>query len=118
MSMWFRYHLVPQGRMLPSLGGRTVRPRPLVTVTLVGPGNARARTALLDTGADDTVFPESLAILIGIDLTNAETGTAAVPGGGRVSVRYASVTLRLSDGREYREWPALVGFTSAPFLYP
>jgi hypothetical protein len=102
--MWFRYHLVPQGRMLPSLGGRTVRPRQLVTVTLVGPGTARARTALLDTGADDTVFPESLAVLVGIDLTNADTGTAAVPGGGRVSGRYASVTLRLKLDCETNLW--------------
>jgi hypothetical protein len=29
-----------------------------------------------------------------------------------VAVRYAHVTLRLTDGRERREWPAWVGFSS------
>lgn len=27
-------------------------------------------------------------------------------------MRYAPVTLRLTDGREFREWQATVGFTS------
>jgi len=34
-------------------------------------------------------------------------------GGALLSVRYAQVTLRLTDGQELREWPARVGF--APF---
>jgi hypothetical protein len=29
-------------------------------------------------------------------------------------IRYAEVRIRLSDGQEFREWPARVGFTSAP----
>jgi hypothetical protein len=35
-------------------------------------------------------------------------GLAAAP------IRYAEVTLRVTDGREFREWRARVGFTSAP----
>ena len=33
-------------------------------------------------------------------------------------VRYARVTLRLTDGHEQREWPAWVGFTPAGLVYP
>ena len=39
---------------------------------------------------------------------------------GRVPVQlhYAQVHLRLAGGGEFREWPALVGFTSLPVRYP
>jgi hypothetical protein len=33
-------------------------------------------------------------------------------------VRYATVTLRLTDGIERREWTAWVGFTRAPLRRP
>ena len=39
-------------------------------------------------------------------------------GGGTGLLRYAQVKLRLSDGREFREWPAWVGFTSATLFQP
>jgi hypothetical protein len=32
--------------------------------------------------------------------------------------RYAEVLLRLTDGREYREWPARIAFTSARLHLP
>jgi hypothetical protein len=50
---------------------------------------------------------------MGIDLTNAPTGDMGGVGGGSGRLRYAQVKLRLSDGRESREWTAWVGFTSA-----
>lgn len=34
------------------------------------------------------------------------------------TIRYAQVTLRLTDGTEFREWPAWVGFTSARLKRP
>jgi hypothetical protein len=35
-----------------------------------------------------------------------------------IVLRYAEVVLRISDGQEHREWPARVGFTSAPLHRP
>jgi hypothetical protein len=32
-------------------------------------------------------------------------------------LRYAQVTLRITDGQEYREWPAWVGFTPVKLRY-
>ena len=69
MAMRFPYRLVPVGRGIVSLGGRSARPRPLVLASMIGPSGAYARRALLDTAADDTVFPEYAASRIGIDLT-------------------------------------------------
>src|SRR6184192_2646979 len=112
MSLHFPYTLLPTGAGIPSLGGRTVRPRPLVpAVTLIGPLNTIAREALLDTGADDTLFPDSLATYIGINLATAPTGVLRSAAGGSLPVRYATVSLRLTDGQEQREWPAIVAFT-------
>jgi hypothetical protein len=115
--MQFRYKLIPTGRPMASLGGRTVRPRPLVDVAVIGPAGTRAHRALLDSGADDTVFPDWIAAAIGVDLSHApmipmHLATAV----GTVPVRFASVALRLTDGREMREWPAVVGFTSARLI--
>jgi hypothetical protein len=73
---------------------------------------------LLDTGSDDTVFPEWIATRIGVDLTNAPTGTASGVGLVRAAIRFAEVRLRLTDGVEFRAWPARVGFTSAPLKQP
>jgi hypothetical protein len=77
-----------------------------------------ALTGLVDTGADDTVFPGSVAMLIGLDLSSAPVGSAAGISSANVLLRYAKVTLRLTDGQEMREWPAMVGFTPARIAYP
>jgi hypothetical protein len=72
----------------------------------------------LDTGADDTIFPETLAVLIGVDLSNAPSGQGAGSTMAAVPIRYAQVYLRITDGREFREWPAWVGFTPARIYRP
>ena len=118
MSLRFPYQLAAVGHAVLPLGGRWVRPRPLVPITVMGPRDSRLRMALVDTAADDTVFPEVLAGLIGVDLTSAPAGTAGGVGGLTFAVRYAQVTLRLTDGREFREWPAWVGFTAARLVHP
>lgn len=118
MALRFRYRLVPINRPVLPLGGRWVRPRPLVHVTLVGPTASQLLLATLDTSGDDTVFPERLAALLGIDLSQAPAGTASGVGSRGIPVRYARVKLRLTDGREFREWPAWVGFTPVSFVYP
>jgi len=115
MTMIFRYTRQSIGRPIWTLAGQSQRPQPVVTISVIGPKGARAEPGLLDTGADDTVFPERVARLIGLDLTNAPRGTFfGVGSSGGIPVRYAHVTLRLTDGIEFREWPAPVGFTQIP----
>ncbi len=118
MAMRFPYTLETVAHPVLPLGGRWVRPRPLVAVTLVGPAQSRLRMALLDTGADDTVFPESLAPVLGVDLANAPRGTGKGVGVGTIPLRYAQVGIRLTDGNERREWTGWVGFTSAHLHHP
>ena len=110
MTMSFPYLQVPLGRPIVPLGGRPTRPRTIIGVTVLAPAASRFFDALLDTGADDTVFSDQLASRLGIDLTAAEVGTAQGAGGQLMTVRYAPVRLRIADGQEQREWPALVGF--------
>jgi hypothetical protein len=118
MALRFPFRRVRVPHTVPSLGGKFIRPRPLVTVTVLGPGGGWPIETLLDTGADDSAFPSALAGLIGLDLTNAPTRALTGIGPTGYHVQYAQVTLRLTDGAEYREWPAWVGFTNAPLPTP
>jgi len=101
-----------------TLGGRFVRPRPVIMVSVTGPAKTHPAEAVIDTGADDTVFPERLAVKIGLDLSNAPVGSGTTASLAHIRLRYARVTLRISDGREHREWPAWVGFTSVRLAFP
>jgi hypothetical protein len=116
--MRFPYRLETSPRPVFALGGRWVRPRPVLLVTVIGPSATIARNALLDTGADDTIFPEAWAATLGLDLTQAPVGEAAGIGRAGFPVRYAEVQLRITDGKEFRDWPARVGFTSAALKRP
>jgi hypothetical protein len=118
MSLVFPYDLEQMSRPVIPLGGRTSRPRPLVNITMIGPAGALVRQAHIDTGADDTVFRESVALTLGIDLAATPVGSARGVGGTSWALRYALVILRLTDGHEYREWPAWVGFTPARLKRP
>jgi hypothetical protein len=118
MALQFRYRQVQVGHPVLPLGGRWVRPRPLVWVTAIGPSGSQAERVLIDSGADGTLLPEWIAIRIGIDLATAPTGNLAGFSPQLVPLRYARVTLRLTDGRERHEWEAWVGFTTAPLRYP
>jgi hypothetical protein len=109
--MRFRYTPLRAKGPVASLGGRRQRPRPIVTVTLIGPAGARVIPAGVDSYADDTVFPESEAARAGIDLTNAPQGTSVGIGQAPVPVKYTQVALRMADAKERREWVAWVGFT-------
>src|SRR5690349_7333088 len=111
--MRFRYTPLRAKAPVVSLGGRQERPRPIVNVMLIGPAGARVIPAGVDSYADDTVFPEQQAALAGIDLTNLPQLTFSGIGQTPVPVRYAQLTLRLTDGKEFREWAAWVGFTPA-----
>ena len=110
MTMSFRYTPFLRGHPVIPLGGRFSRPRPVIAVTLIGPRHSAPLDALLDTGADDTVFPDYVARSLGIDLSSADIGSAEGVGGGRIHVRYVTLTLRIADDNERREWPAVVAF--------
>jgi len=118
MSLRFPYQIIPIGHSVVPLGGRWVRPRPLVAITVFGPTSNRTRDAVLDTAADDTTFTEILAAQIGLDLSSAPVGTGSAVGMTTVPLRYSRVRLRLTDGHEQREWSAWVGFTPARIPYP
>jgi len=118
VSLRFPYRRFSVGRPLAWLGGRTERPRPVILVSVIGPQDTHVDFALLDTGADDTVFPESVAAKLGINLTNAPTGSGGGVGLQGFVIRYAEVTLRISDNQEQRAWKGWVGFTSAPLRQP
>ncbi len=119
MSLIFPYTTVPTLNPVWTLHGRQNRPRPVILVSVIGPTGIAVEMGLLDTGADDTVFPDMVAADLGIDLSEAPTGGASGVGSkSPVVLRYAEVVLRISDGREHREWPARVGFTSTPLQRP
>lgn len=114
MAMCFSYWQGRSSDPVASLNGRMTRPRPMVTVTLIGLTGSEPVDVLIDTGADDSTFRERVAHRIGIDLTNAPVRFLTGIGPSGYRVRYAQVLLRLTDGVEFREWPAWVGFTDAP----
>jgi hypothetical protein len=105
---------------LPSLGGSYIRPRPVVAVRLTGPQSSVLLDGLLDTGSDETVFEDWTATAIGLDLTQAEERRVGLVGRTKLlRCRYASVTLRITDGiRETYEWSAVVGFVQTRLRYP
>jgi hypothetical protein len=118
MSLHFPYYRFQLGSPIWPLGGLTYRPQPLAHVTLLGPQGTRVRRAVLDTAADDTVFAAADAAAVGIDLTNAPVGQAQGVGRVPALLLYAQVTLRMTDGVVFREWPARVGFTAVPLIRP
>jgi hypothetical protein len=118
MSLRFRYQNYRLANPIVPLDGGTIRPRPVFSVTLIGPRAWVAQDALLDTGADDTVCPLRIAQGIGINLRNSPSRNVGGLRKGSVRVRYARVTLRIADNQERREWEAWVGFTRARIRFP
>jgi hypothetical protein len=118
MSLLFPYRKLRTKAPVWTLGGRQDRPKALLVVSIVGPLAIDVKEGLLDTGADDTVLPIQVAQTIGIDLSTAPVGEAIGVGGMPLSVQYAEVKLRLTDGREFREWTARVAFTATPMRRP
>src|SRR5207247_131213 len=97
---------------------RHERPRPVIPVAMVGPKGQAAKDAVVDTAADDTVFSQDVATTIGVNLMNSPMGHGRGVGNKRVRLRFAEVTLRLTDGTEFREWRGWVGFTAVRLKHP
>jgi hypothetical protein len=55
----------------PSLGGKRVRYKPVIALTVIGPGGQDSVETLVDSGADDVVFPLHVATRIGMNLSAA-----------------------------------------------
>ena len=115
--MIFPYLPLPTRGPVPSLGGATVRHRPIVSIRIFGPLGSRLYDGCLDCASDDTIFPLWLAHRLGIDLRGAPQGEARPVGGMIIPYSYAAVTLRLSDGVETCEWQATVGFVDLPLRW-
>jgi hypothetical protein len=113
----FPYLPLPTKGPVPSLGGATVRYRPIVSVRVFGSSGSRLYDGCLDCACDDTIFPLSLARKRGIDLSGAPQGEAIPVGGLMIPYSYAAVPLRLSDGLETFDWQAMVGFVDLPLRW-
>ena len=99
--------------------GATVRWRPLIPITVVGPTGLvrRYSRAVVDPAADDTIFPIDMAARIGVRL-RPPTGHGVRWRGQLHPLRFGDVELVIvANGSSYR-WPAVVGFSSAPVRYP
>jgi hypothetical protein len=81
---------------------------------MVGATKTWVGLGLLDSGSDDTVFPDHVAAGLGTDLSQAPAATASGIGLIGVRILLAEVVLRITDGQEFREWAARVGFTATP----
>src|SRR5262245_4534321 len=110
MPLHFPYLRRPSRLPVYPLGGVQYRYFPIFPVIVSNPQGSFVRDGLLDTGANDTVCPDILAQQLGVDLTNAPEGEARGAGGQVLQVHYATVTLRISDGKETCVWDASVGF--------
>lgn len=112
--MRFPYSTRPLRRPAHALGGSTVRHLPLLHVGVEGPTRTFPFQCRLDPGSDDTIFPTALATFVGVDLTGAPEGECQGVGGTVLTYRCATVTLRISDGKEECVWDAVVGFIDQP----
>ena len=96
----------------------TVRHRPLIPVTVVGPtGQRKFSRAVVDSGGDDTVFPLDALNSIGAT-PRPDTGHRVRWRGNLHPLRFAEVELALSDDASTFRWRAVVAFSPAPFPYP
>ena len=105
----FPYVQLTLRRPVPTLAGM-IRHVPVLIVGVAGPSGLTATRFRIDSGADDTILPSSVAAQLGVDLSAAPTAEAESANGAIVRYRCARVTLRISDGIEYCQWDAVVGF--------
>src|SRR5438046_347798 len=90
--------------------------RPIAPINLQGPAGRRRTKAVIDTGSDDMIFPLKLAGVLGVQRGSSITHRV-VWHGQSFPLQFGTVDLELSDGWAGFRWPALVGFTPAPFPY-
>lgn len=116
--MIFRMRRSPMPNPIPSLGGATVRYKPLIPLTIIGPRGQWNPHVSVDTSADDVVFPHSAAAKLGISLSGVPQLRAGGVGGQIAVIYYAPVILVLTDFKDTCRWRATVGFTAAFLKFP
>lgn len=111
--MRFAYLGLPARQPIYSLGGVSIRHRPIVPTHLMSQRQGLPIDSAIDSAADDTIFSEAFARRLGVDLGGAPIGQGQAASGVHFAIRYARVRLLLTDGYESCEWDSLVGF--APY---
>jgi hypothetical protein len=107
----FPFHAYDTGVPIPSLGGNTVRHKPIIPSRIFGPIGNTSCQVLVDTGCDDVILPLAVANRMGIDLTGAPTLHFQGLGGSPIPVQFAPVLLQLISGlSQVVRWRAVVGF--------
>jgi hypothetical protein len=114
----FPYLALPTRRPVYHLGGNRVRHRPIVPIRIIQPQLSPPIDGCVDSAADDTLFPVRLAVRLGIDLAGAPQGEVRPVGHGPLAVKYARLTLLVTDGFESCVWDAIVGFADFPLRWP
>jgi hypothetical protein len=115
----FPLRIYPTRRPVPSLRGGTTRPKPVIPLTVIGPGGVDLCQVLVDTGADDIVFRLLTATKTGISLLNLPQGGARGVGApAPATLYYAPVILALDDGVQSCRWRATVAFSPAIGPFP
>jgi hypothetical protein len=103
---------------IPSLGGGTIRYKPVIPITVIGPRSQETPLVLVDQGSDDIVFPSVLARRIGVNLSGAPQRQSQGVGTSKpVPISFAPVILILSDSVQMVRWRAIVGFVSVPLRF-
>lgn len=103
---------------IPSLGGATIRCKPVIPITVIGPRSQETPQVLVDPGSDDIVFPSALAQRIGVNLAGAPQRQSQGVGTSQpVPIFYAPVILLLSDNVQTVRWRATVGFVSVKLRF-
>ena len=98
-----------------SLAGGVQRPRPVIAVGVFGPIGSYLIDGHLDTASDDTVFPLWVSAFLGLDPSQGAEQEVRLAGRVQpVRARILRVELRITDGQESCQWPALVGFVPIP----
>ena len=100
------------------MGGGTIRYKPVIPITVIGPKSQETPLVLVDQGSDDIVFPSVLAKRIGVNLSGAPQRQSQGVGKPKpVPIVYAQVILALSDSVQTVRWRATVGFVSVPLRF-
>ncbi len=117
MKFLFRAYRSPSP--IPSLAGGTIRYKPVIPMTIIGPRSQETPFVLVDPGSDDIVFPIALAHRLGVDLVQApQRHSRGVGATQAVPVLYATVILVISDSVHTVRWRGMVGFVSVPLRFP
>lgn len=91
--------------------------RPEVPLRVFAGGNEPTILALVDSGSDLTLLPHSVADLLGLSLSSAQSTQIGGLAGDTYSTPIATVEFEMSDRVVAVRWQAVVGFFDFPDEY-